>query len=470
MSSVSTADSAGMTAKLARFVERATFADLPLATIENAKLAILDTLACALAASRFPVGTIMIDHVRETGAPGRATVWPAGYRTAPSLAAWANGHLANAVDYDISLHLDTHVAPAAFAVAEQQRVDGRSFLAAYIAGREVGARLMKALDGQRVKGRGVSHRGWWHVGLVAPLDAAAVAARLLGLDDGGIATAMGIASVSAGGFRRNLGTMAKSLGSAKGARDGVDAAFLARRGFTAEPAILEAPMGLIETLCPAGEFDSDALLSGLGTHYELEAAPKCKPFPACGPANPQIDALLELQRAEHLDPLQVERVVANFHSHSLLRPQARDQIEAGFSTPYVIAVTLTDAAFGLRQLGNDRVQDPAVRALMERIANDPEAPDGRVTVTMRDGRTLVTETTTRRVLSNWDEVATKFDESAETCMSSGAAGEVKDALARLESAADVSEIMGILYSGTTATSVRSRIVADAASGSANEKN
>ncbi len=467
MSSAITTDVPGITATFARFVERTTFADLPPAAVENVKLAILDTLACALAASRFPVGTIMIDHVREIGAPGRATVWPAGYRTAPSLAAWANGHLANAVDYDISLHLDTHVAPAAFALAEQQHVDGRAFLAAYVAAREVGARLMKALDGQRVKGHGVSNRGWWHVGLVAPLDAAAVAARLLGLDAGGIATAMGIASVSVGGFRRNLGTMAKSLGSAKGARDGVDAALLARRGFTAESAILEAPMGLIEALCPAGEFDSDALLNGLGTHYDLETAPKCKPFPACGPANPQIDALLELQRDEHLDPAQVESAVANFHLHSLLRPQARDQIEAGFSTPYLIAVTLTDGAFGLRQLDDDRVHDPAVRALMERITNDPEAPDGRVVVTMRDGRTLVAETATRRVLRSWDDVASKFDASAEACLSSSAADEVKDAVAGLERADDVSELMDILYTGTIG--VAGMVAVDAASGSVSNR-
>lgn len=451
---------AGLTATLARFVERTTFADLPPVTIENAKLAILDTMACALGAARFRVGAIAIDHVREMAAPGPATVWSGGFRTSAPMAAWVNGHLANAIDFDLSLHLDTHVAPAAFAVAEQVRVDGVAFLEAYVVAREVGARLMKALDGRRTEGQGVSHRGWWHVGLVGPLDAALVAARLLKLDEHGIATALGIASVSVGGFRRNLGTMAKSLGSAKSARDGVDAALLARRGFTAEPAILESPMGFIEALCPDGQFDYDAMYKGLGSTYALESTPMCKPFPACGPANAQIDSVLEMLRTTPIDPADIERVAVNFHLLSLFRPDARDEIEAGFSTPYIIAAALIDGAFGLRQLADARIHDRRIRSLMERVHDDPSAPDNRVTVDLRNGRRLIGETTERRTLRTWNEVVTKFDAAAETRIAPAAAAEFKESVKDLEHIGGISELLDILHRGTTRDPARGGSVFD----------
>lgn len=444
------ADAEGLTAALARFVERTTFAELPPTTIANAKIAILDTVACSLAASRFLVGAIMIDHVRGIGAPGPATVWSGGYRTAAPLAAWVNGHLANALDYDLALHLDTHVAPAAFAMAEQLRVDGARLLEAYVVAHEVGARLMKALDGQRSGGQGISNRGWWHVGVVGPLDAAAAAARLLRLDAKQIAIALGIASVSVGGFRRNLGTMAKALGSGKGARDGVHAAVLAKSGFTSEPAILESPMGLVAALCPSGEFDAAAVYDGLGTRYELESTPKCKPFPACGPANAQIDSVLELLKTQGVVPEAIERVVVGFHPLSLFRNDARDEMEGAFSTPYIIAATLVDGEFGLRQLSDARLHDARIRSLMARVEDDPASPDRRVTVRLRDGRELVAEASTRRTLRTWDEVVEKFDESADTRITPSAAAEFKDAVSRLDTVADVSHVLDILHRGTLA--------------------
>lgn len=444
-----TEDGAGMTATLAAFVERTTFADLPPVTIDNAKLAILDTMACALGAARFRVGSIMIDYVRDLGAPGPATVWSGGFRTSAPMAAWVNGHLANALDYDLSLHLDTHVLPAAVAMGEQLRVSGVSFLEAYVVAGEVGARLMKALDGKRSEGSGVSHRGWWHVGLVGPLDASLAAAKLLQLDERAIATTLGIASASVGGFRRSLGTMAKSLHSGRSARDGIHAAQLAKSGLTADPEILEAPMGLIAALCPGGEFDYDAIYDGLGSKYSLESPPKCKPFPACGPANSQIDGVLELLRTTPVDVAEIDRILVNVHPHSLFRPEARDEIEAGFSTPYIMAVTLIDGAFGLRQLADARIHDPRVRALMERVEDDPNAPDHRVTVHLRDGRELVGETNERRTLRTSDEITEKFDASADTRITLAAAAEFKDAVAHLETIGDISRLTDILHRGAT---------------------
>ena len=79
-----------------------------------------------------------------------------------------------------------------------------------------------------------------------------------------MATAFGIAVSGAGGVRRNFGTMAKALQTGNAARNGVNAALLAQKGFTADRTILEAPMGFASALCLEGECDWEMLTKGLG--------------------------------------------------------------------------------------------------------------------------------------------------------------------------------------------------------------
>lgn len=431
----------GLTFELAEFVASTQLSDLPTETLENAKLGILDTVACALAATRFRVGRLVIDHVREFGAGEGATVWAPGMQASAPMAAYVNGHLANALDYDLSLHLDTHVLPAGFALGEHLNVSGSAFLEAYVVATEVGARLMKALDGGRYDGHGVSHRGWWHVGLVGPIDAALVSARLLGLDASRTASAVGISSHSVGGFRRSLGTMTKSLHSGRSARDGIHSALLARDGFTGDPEILEAPMGYLAALCPDGQFDREALLGELGTRFQLASPPKVKPFPSCGPSQAQVDSILELLRTRQIDVGRIQRVRAHFHQFSLFRTEARDEIEAGFSTPYVLAATLVDGAFGLAQLADDRVFDPTIRGLMDKVEHDKLVPARSVLIELENGDIVEATTAHRRTLRTWAEIEAKFDECAEGVLPPEAASDFKVKLTRLEHLGNLGDLM-----------------------------
>src|SRR5262249_15017817 len=151
-------------------------------------------------------------------------------------------------DFDDGSHLSTHILPAALALAEHHRLSGRAVLDAFILAHEASARLTQAIDAKRRLQRGPTHRGWWHVGLVRPIAAAMTACRLLRLDRKMTATAIGIATASSGGFRRNMGTMAKALHSGNAARAGIEAATLAHIGFTGDPEIIEAPLGFLQAV------------------------------------------------------------------------------------------------------------------------------------------------------------------------------------------------------------------------------
>jgi len=131
----------------------------------------------------------------------------------------------------------------------------------------------QAIDARRRAQRGPTHRGWWHVGLVGPIAAALATCRLMPLDARPTASAIGIASCSSGGLRRNMGTMAKALHSGNAARAGIEAATLAQRGFTADRAIIEAPLGFLQAVVNPEDSDLAAITERLGRPYVLEGVP-----------------------------------------------------------------------------------------------------------------------------------------------------------------------------------------------------
>src|SRR5258708_15014825 len=86
----------------------------------------------------------------------------------------------------------------------------------------------------------------------------------------------------------------------------------------------------------------------------------------------------------------IATVEADFRSFSLACMQARDEEQAGFCAPYLIAASLVHGAFGPEQILPAAIDDPRVRKLSERVAQIPKtAGEGNVvTLHLRDGRTL----------------------------------------------------------------------------------
>src|SRR5205807_5196095 len=95
---------------------------------------------------------------------------------------------------------------------------------------------------------GVDHyqRGFHATGTVGTFGAAAACARLLELDAATTAVALGIAGTQAAGLKSMFGTMGKPLHAGKATANGLLAARLAARGFTANPAVVETEQGFAE--------------------------------------------------------------------------------------------------------------------------------------------------------------------------------------------------------------------------------
>jgi 2-methylcitrate dehydratase PrpD len=435
-----------ITDKLVSFAVGTAAADLPPATLEAGKYLIVDTIGVALAASSRPIGRIISKYVASaTGMPPTATVLGRGMKASPAMAAMANGTMANALDFDAGGHSPTIIVPAALAVAEDQALSGRDVLTAFIVAFEAITRLTSVIEAKRRSsgegGPSPTRRGWWHVGLTGPIGSAITASRLLRQSKEQMATAIGIATCSSGGFRRNMGTMAKALHSGNASRAGIEAALLAAEGFTADREILEAPLGFIAAVSPAGERDTAAIAS-LASPYALEKSPGVKPYPSVTPSHALIDTALAIRSREHFSLDEIDTIKAHFTPVSLFRTQVTDEESAGFCGSFLLALAFVHGAVDLAHYSENTLHDPQIAALMKRIVDvsPSELQGNKVVVRLRDGRELTAEAGRNRIVDT-NAILKKFDDAAAPVLGQRAAETVKQQVLEIERLPNIKNLM-----------------------------
>jgi 2-methylcitrate dehydratase PrpD len=438
----------GATEALAQFVVGTRLEDIPAIVVQNAKLMILDTVGVILAGARDPGCKLLARWVKDQEAVSRATVIGQGFRSSPLLAALANGHASHALDYDDSGHYSTQTLPAALALGEPAHLSGAKILQAYILGREVCSRLDAAFDAGREKLRGPTYRGWHHTGTNGSLGAAAAGAVVHSLDVEQLKTAFGIAANGACGLRANMGTMAKALVSGNAARNGVMAATLAKRGFTAEKSILETAQGMADAFCDEGDIDWNSMTRDLGKRYELERGAITKEYPCCSPAHRPIEAVLEIVKVHGIRADDVDWIECDPHSFSLRRNEARDSHEGQYSLIYCLSVALLDGRMGLRQMTDERVRAQDVQTLMRRLRIVPP-PDGpverrpkeRLTIHLKNRQSYSAEITRPRRIDNRNDLEAKFLTCVQESLSPETAARVRDTVLNLENLADIAKLL-----------------------------
>src|SRR5262250_525344 len=115
----------GVTRDLIRFVTAATYQDLSPAAIAAAKCAVLNILGNCVAGNRTRIGRLHVAMAKDMGGGGGgpATILGDGARVSAPIAAYANGNLAFALDYEDTLHYVTHpgfiTVSSGLAVGEQ---------------------------------------------------------------------------------------------------------------------------------------------------------------------------------------------------------------------------------------------------------------------------------------------------------------------------------------------------------------
>jgi 2-methylcitrate dehydratase PrpD len=419
----------------------------------RAVVAFKDTIGVMLAGVEEPAARIAQALAVDEGA-GECRVVGTSIKSGPGAAALANGVAAHALDYDdmcfVSLaHPSCVLVPALLAAGEIAHAPATALLDAYIVGFELECRL-----GIVMNPRHYHRRGWHCTSSIGTLGAAAAAARVLGLDASTTQHALGIAASSACGLKENLGTMVKPLHAGMAARNGVMAARLAQRGFTASPRALDGPQGYLAAM-DSEQASLDLAVADLGVRWEiLQTGVTVKLYPSCAATHPPLDALIDLKRREGFTAEQVQAIDVDVDSMTprlLIHPDPATGLEAKFSMPFCAAAAVVYPHVGIDTFDVDRIQDPAVRSLMPRVtlranpAFDQAAPlsQARVTVRLWDGRVLLQSANGARGYPGRltdEELATKFNACASRALTPGAAHEAWAALSSLEHLRDVRDL------------------------------
>jgi 2-methylcitrate dehydratase PrpD len=423
----------------------------------RAATAVKDTIGVMLAGVGEPAARIAQAMAGEDGV-GTCRVLGTSLQTSPELAALANGVSAHSLDYDdmcfVSLaHPSCALVPAILATGELVHARSSALLDAYVIGFELECRL-----GNVMNPRHYHQRGWHCTSSIGTVGAAAAAARMLGLGVQATQHALGIAASSACGLKENIGSMVKPLHAGMAARNGVMAARLAQRGFTASPHAIDGPQGYLVAM--DSERDSlDAAVGDLGIRWEiLHSGVTVKLYPSCAATHPPLDALIAMKRREQITADQVRAIDVEVDSMTprlLIHPDPVTGLEAKFSMPFCAAAAIVYDRIGIDTFDVDHIRNPTVQALMKHVslrANeefDKGAPlaRARVSVYLREGRVVSQAVDGARGypgrLTN-EELATKFAGCATRTLSESAANAAWAALISLDAITDVRELTRLL--------------------------
>ncbi|MDR8402206.1 MmgE/PrpD family protein [Paraburkholderia sp. USG1] len=375
------------------------------ALIERCQLLLMDGVAVAAAGASEPGPTHVAQLSQEQSeCSGPATVIGHGFSAPPPIAARINGMSMHVLDYEPMWNPPNHAVspllPALLALAEQREhtsgePQGEALLRAFAKGIEAQGRLR--LSSAQIEPAQLSLHP---PGVVGPLATALACADLLGLDTLSATTALCIAASRSSGVMANIGSQTKALHCGDAAAHGLEAALLARRGFTANPDALGGPRGWGHAYF--GErFTTEPLLAPLGVGRALVPGPSWKLFPSQFATHFGIAAALDVRA-------QID-ASATFHADDITRielhapampyidrPFPETGLDGKFSWQYTATIALLDGKVDPASFTNSRRFAEDAQALLNRftLSADPGISGAldkmhvEITVHLKDGRTV----------------------------------------------------------------------------------
>jgi 2-methylcitrate dehydratase PrpD len=348
----------------------------------------MNWVGCAVGAAHHETAQAALAAVQALQPAAQATLLGRRERVDIASAALVNGISSHTFDFD-DTHLKTIIHPAgpvasaALALAEHNGANGRALIDALVLGIDVSCRVGNAMYPDHYD------RGWHITGSTGSVGAAAACARLLKLDVGKTAMALGIAASQPIGMREQFGTMTKPFHPGGAARAGLMAALLAQHGYTASPKALEAPRGMMQTVSTKNDWSE--ITSELGQRFEISFN-TYKPF-ACGIViHPSIDACAQL-RAHGVKPEQIERIELKVHSLVLEltgKKEPADGLQAKFSVYHGCAAGLSFGRAAEEEFADEIVNRADMVALRRKVVatvdDSIDEASADVTAVLTDGR------------------------------------------------------------------------------------
>jgi 2-methylcitrate dehydratase PrpD len=392
--------------ELSHFAANIDAATLDPAVVQAVKTNILDTLSCALAGSSAKAIAEVSGVVREWAGIGQADMFVFGGKYPAHHAAWVNGGMSHARDYDDThdtavLHAGVSAVPAAIAAGQLRgELSGADLIAAVAAGIETTCRLGIATKLDLIES------GFIYTSLLGYFGATAAAGRALGLNEHEMLNAFGIIYSSVAGNHQVTrdASLMKRLQPGLAAQAAVVAVQLARKGIRGAQGVFEGADGFFRVYLH-GHVDAKKVRKDLGQHFELMNL-SYKPYPCCRDVHTAVDAALQLRAKEHRPASEIEsiRVGVTAPGYQMVcvpeqvRQAPRTIVEAQFSIPYTVAAAWIDGGLGIGHFSDEGLKRADILELTKRVKPFVDTEMDRdwsrfvtpahVTIQYRDGQTV----------------------------------------------------------------------------------
>ena len=384
---------------LGRFAAELEFEHIPAAVVERAKDCVIDTVAVCTFGARLPWSQMVAGYARRYGTGGPCTLigFPDVQVHAP-YAALTNGVLAHAFEQDslrdpgVGGHPGATLLPAILAMCEEQKADGKTALAAFVAGVEIMFRIGLASHHTPEK------IGFHAPGLTGPYAAAAAVGRVLRLDAERMSNALGIAGSLSSGLlaftKSKQGAMVKRLHLGRASESGILAARLAAEGYTGPETVLDGKFGFLEAYCETDHVEPQLLTTELNERWETLRI--CIKRYACHVnSHTPVQAMRELMSQHEFTAADVAHLVVEgserLVSHHDIR-EPGDLMQAQYSVPFCVALALHRDPDDPKSFSASALEDAGIRAtcrsieLRARDVPGRSARSTRVIAKLKDGR------------------------------------------------------------------------------------
>jgi len=388
---------------LAKNIVDTNYDEIPRDVAAVTKRSLLDGIGVILAAGKLGEGCRQfVTMAVEQGGKKESTILGFDAKVPACMAAFANGSMAHALDFedthDMALvHPNAAAIPAALAISESLgNVSGKELITALTLGSDLVARLGLAVEENAVE------YGWYMPPILEAFGATAAAGKLLKLDveqiRNGFSLTLCQATCSAE-LIYSSNSMIRAIRDAFSAKAGLLSALLAQKGITGFQQPFEGRAGLFNNYT-RGKWDPLSLTNGLGKIFE-GAHVSFKPWPSCRGTHAYIEATLQMLEEHPLKPVEIKEInlTVNSMNKMLCEPLENKKnpvtaIEAKFSLPFTVATAIVHGTVTLDDFSPRALSDPAVLELARKVSyrvdeklSLRQATQGSLQIETQNGRT-----------------------------------------------------------------------------------
>ncbi|MFH5824614.1 MmgE/PrpD family protein [Georgenia sp. AZ-5] len=357
---------------------------LPAHVIAEGKRVLLDSIGCTVAGLAHDKGRVGVELGRRLGGAAEATILGTGERVSMPAAAFANGELMNAHDFDAIHrppgHIVPYVIPGVLAAAESAGVTGKDLIVATVLAHEIAGRLSIAMPFKKVTTDAAGNEVITYSNLTGAGQCAfgttVAMGGLLGYDRVQLANAIGLT-----GHVSNVPTGTKFAAVEGGAwskygaagwisSNAVTATLAAGLGFVGDTTVFEGEHGWWRMVGAQG-WDPADVMTGLGTTWTTIEEIAYKLYPACYNVHSSLDALIGIIDGHGLRPEDIGEVRVFMDPQVERKPYLQTSeltpLAAQFMMTYCAAVAVHRIPPGAAWQDVSTLADPGVRAFMDKV-------------------------------------------------------------------------------------------------------